>query len=123
MQAGFAVAAIIHLLPVAGLLGAVALHRAYGLEITDPDLLLLLRHRALMFGLLGAALAIAIWRAPWRRPMWCMGMISAAGFILLALGGSHSAAIWRIVSGDAIAVAALLLAAPAVWRRERSIAT
>jgi hypothetical protein len=114
---GFGLAALIHLAPLPGLFGAAALQRLYGLEIGDADLLLLLRHRALLFGLLGLGLLGAIRFEAWRRPLWLAGMISAAGFIVLSLGADHRVAIERIVLGDVIAVIGLLLAAPATWRR------
>jgi hypothetical protein len=114
---GFGLAALIHLAPLPGLSGAAALQTLYGLELRDADLLLLLRHRALMFGLLGIGLLGAIRIASWRRPLWIAGLVSAAGFIALSLGADHGAAIGRIVLGDVIAVIALLFAAPATWRR------
>lgn len=120
---GFGLAALIHLAPLPGLFGAAALQRLYGLAISDPDLLLLLQHRALLFGLLGIGLAGAIRIAAWRRPLWIAGVTSAAGFIVLSLGTEHGAAIERIVLGDVIAVLALLVAAPAVWRRATTRAT
>lgn len=96
---GFGLAALIHLAPLPGLSGAAALQTLYGLELRDADLLLLLRHRALMFGLLGIGLLGAIRIASWRRPLWIAGLVSAAGFIALSLGADHGAAIGRIVLG------------------------
>ena len=56
------VAGVIHLLPLPGALGAGALARLYGLEpaaLADPNLALLLRHRAVLFGVVGALLVAA----------------------------------------------------------------
>ena len=52
-------AALIHLLPVAGVLGAERLQALYGIPIGDPNLLLLMRHRAVLFGVVGVLLATA----------------------------------------------------------------
>lgn len=35
----------------------------YDLDVLDDDLALLLRHRAVPFGMLGAGLAVATWRS------------------------------------------------------------
>lgn len=107
--AGLALAALVHLAPLPGVLGAAMLERLYGLRIDDPSLLLLLRHRALLFGLLGAALAGAIVRRAWRVPVLLGGGLSAGAFLLLAPAGL-APALQRVVWADAVAVAALAAA-------------
>ena len=47
------------LLPLAGVLGAGRLSALYGIAFEEPNLVLLMRHRAVLFGLLGVFLAIA----------------------------------------------------------------
>ena len=49
------VIAAIHLLPLVGACGKKNLFGLYGVSIVDPNLLILLRHRAVLFGLLGLA--------------------------------------------------------------------
>jgi hypothetical protein len=56
------VAGLIHLLPVTGVIGAHPLTAMYGIPFTDPNLLILMRHRALMLGLLGSAVPYAALR-------------------------------------------------------------
>jgi hypothetical protein len=95
-------AGLVHLLPAAGLLGARALERLYGVAIDDADLLLMLRHRALLFGLLGAGLRTALLTA---------GLLSTAGFCLLALPFAElSPALRRVALIDLPLVPALALA-------------
>lgn len=113
-----ATAALIHLLPLPGLLGTDALRTLYGVAIVDPDLLLLLRHRALLFGLLGAGLLASIRMDAWRTPMLAAGIASTAGFLLLALDTpGFGAALQRVVVADIVALVALLLAAALSPRR------
>jgi hypothetical protein len=50
---------IIHLLPLSGVLSAHRLQILYGIVIEDPNLEILMRHRAVLFGLLGAFLIAA----------------------------------------------------------------
>jgi hypothetical protein len=115
---GLALAALIHLAPLPGLLGADMLERLYGLRIDDPSLLLLLRHRALLFGLLGTVLLVAIFRRAWRAPALLLGLASAGAFLLLAPDGLGPA-LQRVLWADAVAVAAsaAALLAQAPWRR------
>lgn len=110
------VAGLIHLLPLAGITGPGALERLYGMRITEPDLLIVLRHRALLFGLLGMCLVIAAFRPAWQLPVLGIAAVSAAGFIILALlTEGYSQAIWRVVIADCIALLALGLAAVVIW--------
>ena len=53
---------IIHLLPLSGVLGADRLGRLYGMPFADANLLILMRHRAVLFGLLGLFLVLAAFR-------------------------------------------------------------
>jgi hypothetical protein len=107
--AGLAIAAVIHAVPAYGLLGGAALERLYGLDLHAPGLLLLMQHRALLFGLLASALLGAIFLRAWRTPVLLAGLASAAGFLLLA-PANLSPALQRVYTGDVIAVAGLLLA-------------
>ena len=44
---------IIHLLPLMGVSRSEKLSTLYGLFFSDPNLLILMRHRAVLFGMLG----------------------------------------------------------------------
>ena len=46
VSAALILVAIIHLLPLAGVLGSERLASMYGITVDDPDLLILMRHRA-----------------------------------------------------------------------------
>jgi hypothetical protein len=106
-----ALAGVIHLLPLAGVLGGERLAQLYGLRVDDPNLALLLRHRAVLFGLLGALLLGAVWRPAWQGIALAAGLASTIAFLLLAAGSPLNAALQRVWWADVLAVAALLLAA------------
>ena len=53
-------AGLINFLPVMGLISASRLQALYSIELSDPNLVVLMRHRALLFGLLGGFM---IWSA------------------------------------------------------------
>jgi hypothetical protein len=56
------VVAAIHLIPVLGVLGAQKLSGLYGIALSDANLLILMRHRAVLFGLLGLFMALSVLR-------------------------------------------------------------
>jgi hypothetical protein len=117
---GLAIAGLIHLLPLPGVLGAERLTALYGVALADPDLILLLRHRAVLFGLLGAFLLFAAMVPRFQVAATALGLASALSFLALAwLGEPYNAAIARVVIADLVAVAALVLAALALWRQGR----
>jgi hypothetical protein len=107
-----AVAGIINLLPVSGALGPQWLKSLYGLEIANPDLDVLLRHRALLFGIVGVLLLASILRPSLRAVAVIVGATSMASFIGVALVvGGYSAAISKIVIADIVGLLALVPAA------------
>lgn len=92
-------AGIVHLLPVTGLLGARQLQRLYGVALDHPDLIVLMRHRALLFALLGVGLIAAAALPSLRTAMLVAGLASTAGFCALAvaqpeLGGALHRVAW-----------------------------
>lgn len=105
------IAALIHLLPVAGMLGAGPLGRLYGIDAADPNLALLLRHRAVLFGLLGGFLLVAALRPTLHFVALWVGLVSVASFLLLAWQiGGYNAALARVVKVDWLVLLLLLLA-------------
>jgi hypothetical protein len=78
--------------------------------VQDPNLEILLRHRAVLFGLLGLALAVAAFRPAWHTPALLAATLSVVSFLVLAwLVGGSNAAIATVVRVDV--VAAVLLGA------------
>lgn len=111
INACLAVAAIINLLPLVGALSAGKLERLYGLTITDPNLEILLRHRAILFGIVGALLIAAIFKSEWRTPAIAAGLVSMVTFIILTLSTQgYTGAFKHIVIADIIGIAALIIA-------------
>ncbi|MGQ0709111.1 MAG: phosphopantetheine adenylyltransferase [Rhodoferax sp.] len=107
-RAVFGALALVHALPAAGVLGRSLLERAYGIDVSQPDLLVLLQHRALLFGLLGGACAAAAWNPLWRWPVAWMALASMLGFVALAALHPHSSAIARVAWVDGATTLVLL---------------
>lgn len=116
----FLIPGLIHLLPVAGVLGADRLEELYGQRFVGNDLLLLLQHRAVMFGLIGALLVAAAIRPQLRLLATIAGVVSMGSYMLLALPlSSHGAAIQRVFWVDAIAIVLLVVGSLLSGRFER----
>jgi hypothetical protein len=102
----------VHLLPLVGVLGGERLRALYGVRADDPNLALLLRHRAVLLGLLGAFMVAAAWLPAWRSAALAAGAVSVLSFLVLSLlVGEVNAALARVVLVDVVAAAALALAA------------
>ncbi len=108
----FLVPGIIHLLPLAGLMGADGLTRLYGLDFSDPNLEILMRHRAVLFGLVGTLLVGAAFHAALRGAALVVGFVSLLSFLALAWSvGGYNPHLGRVVAVDWIALASLVGAA------------
>lgn len=108
----------IHLLPLPGILGAGQLTRLYGVAADDPNVGILLQHRAVLFGLLGVLLIAAAFRPDLRAVALIAGLVSTVSFLAIAWGvGGYSAQVARVVAADLLAVVLLLVAAGLEWRK------
>lgn len=102
------VVAIIHLVPITGFFGAARLSALYGIDIDSPDLEILMRHRAVLFGILGAFFAYAAFVPELQPIAFVAAAASLATFFYLAIAvGSYAAPIRKIVVGDVVAVICL----------------
>ena len=111
-------AGVIHLLPLPGVMGAGQLTRLYGVATDDPNAVILLQHRALLFGLLGVLLIAAAFRPELRAVALVAGLVSTVSFLVIAWGvGGYNAQVARVVVADVLAVVLLLLAAGIEWRK------
>lgn len=107
---------LIHLLPVTGVLGAARLEGLYGVDFQNPNELLLMRHRALLFGLLGAFLVVAAFVRSLQPAAFVAGLLSMSGFIMLAGSpGAYTPEIRRVFYVDIVGVVLLLAGAVAYW--------
>ena len=111
------IAAVIHLMPLLGLPGGEGLSKLYGIEVSEPNLSILMRHRAVLFGLLGSFMVLAIFKPALRTLAIVAGLVSLVSFLWLAWSvGGYNANIARVFNVDVIAVVALVIAALLHWR-------
>lgn len=107
--------AAIHLLPVTGVPGAERLTAMYGIDIGERNLEILMRHRGMLFGLLGAYFAFAAFRPLLQPIAFAAAGVSIASFLWIAFGvAGFNDAIRRVVIADLVAALALA-GAVACW--------
>lgn len=110
ISTGFIVAAIIHLIPLSGVRGSEKLTALYGIPVNEPNLVILMRHRAILFGLLGVFLLVAAFKPAYQIPAFVAGFISIVSFFGLTWAAdSHNDKIGRIFTGDVIAFVGLVV--------------
>ena len=105
------VVGLINLAPVVGVLSAEKLSQAYGVEIHSPDLEILMRHRALLFGLLGGFILYAAFVPRYQSPAMVLAGLSMAGFaVLVWVVGEANPALRKILFIDLVGLAFLAVA-------------
>ena len=105
------VAGAIHLVPIVGVLGADRLAALYGLSFDEPNIAILMRHRAILFGLLGAFLVYAAFRPVLLPLAFVAGFVSVLSCIAIAWStGGYNEAVRSIVIGDIVALVCLIMA-------------
>ncbi|MGH8105377.1 MAG: hypothetical protein ACREO2_03610, partial [Arenimonas sp.] len=78
------IVAIIHLLPLSGVAGSEKLSTLYGLDFSEPNLSILMRHRAVLFGVLGVFFAFAAFKPAYQPLALIAGFVSVLSFLWLA---------------------------------------
>lgn len=103
---------LINLMPVAGVASAARLQALYGVAVADANLLNLMRHRAVLLGIVGGLLGAAALHPPLRPVGFAVGLISMLSFVLVAWGvGSYNAELRRVLLVDVVASVLLVGAA------------
>ena len=112
VPAALLLVAIIHALPLVGVVSGSRVAALYGVAVQDPNLEILLRHRAVLFGLLAAFLAYAAFNRHLHSLALVGGAISVFSFLALALTvGGYNASLATVVKADVLAAALLAGAA------------
>jgi hypothetical protein len=108
------VVGVIHLLPLSGALGSERLAVLYGLSFSEPNLAILMRHRAVLFGLLGLFLIFAAFQPTFQTAAFIAGFVSVVSFLGLAWSvGGYNAQVARVFVADIIALVCLIVGAAA----------
>lgn len=117
------IAAAVQLLPMAAAFDPPLLERLYGVQPADETSLLLLRHRAVLLGLVGIGLVAGL---IWRRILsaaLALGLASKLSYLWLFAGTrAPTPEVTRVASVDLVTASLLALAALLWLRSARSAA-
>lgn len=103
------IVAVIHLIPLSGFFSAAKLESLYGIPMQGTDLQILMRHRAMLFGILGVFFVYAAFTPTLQPLAFVAAFASIASFFYLAFTlRDYGAAIRKIVMGDVIATLGLI---------------
>ncbi|MBB6521263.1 phosphopantetheine adenylyltransferase [Pseudoteredinibacter isoporae] len=74
---------LINIVPVLGVLSVENLEEAYGIALASNDLAILMRHRALLFGILGGFVLYSAFTQAFQTAAMIMAGVSMIGFAVL----------------------------------------
>ena len=92
-----------------GVISVDQLNALCSLEFLSSDHIILMRHRAVLFGLLGGLILYSIWQPRLRFLACVYGLISMIAFVVLAFAHpSYGQALHKVVIADIVASAGLV---------------
>jgi hypothetical protein len=74
---------VINFLPVMGVISAARLSQGYSVELVGNDLVILMRHRALLFGVVGGFILYSVFAPQYQGPAMVMAAVSMIGYLYL----------------------------------------
>ncbi|WP_372364600.1 phosphopantetheine adenylyltransferase [Candidatus Uabimicrobium sp. HlEnr_7] len=102
---------VIHLLPLSGVMSSSQLESLYGIKIQDNNLEILMRHRAVLFGILGSFFVYAAFKPTIQPIAFIAAFLSIASFLWLSVSvGNFNAPIYKVVIADIVAAICLVVA-------------
>jgi hypothetical protein len=112
---------IINFLPVIGVLSASNINQAYSVEVTSNDLAILMRHRALLFGIVGGFVLYSAFVPHYQFAAMLMAAISMIGFLcIMWLVGDYNSSIFKVAIIDMAGIGFLVAAAILKYASVRS---
>lgn len=106
------VVGVINLLPVLGAASGARIAAAYGIGVDGMELEVLLRHRAVLFGVLGGFVIYAAFVPSYQPAAMVMAGVSMLGYAWLVWSvGGVNANLQRVLMVDLVGVFCLVLAA------------
>lgn len=102
---------LINFVPIIGVISAEQLTKLYGITLSDKNLIILLQHRALLFGIIGAFVMYAAFHPALQPYAFIAAFISMLGFLVIASrNGGYNQDLAQIITADIIALILLSIA-------------
>jgi hypothetical protein len=94
--------------PVVGLISSRQVQRQYGLNELDANLAILMRHRAVMLGIVGGLLIASAFIPAWRSVAMIAGFINMIAYVAIAYAtGGFNEQVKRVAIVDLVAIVLL----------------
>ena len=102
---------LINFAPVVGVLAAQKMESAYSISLQSIELQILMRHRALLFGILGGFILFSAFNPQYQPAAIVMAAFSMIGFAFLVLGaGDYNQEIKKVLIVDVVGIVFLSIA-------------
>ena len=112
---------LINFLPVIGVISATKITQTYSVELASNDLVILMRHRALLFGIVGGFILYSVFTPQHQVVAMVMAAISMVGYlgIMWSVGGYNSS-VFKVAIVDIVGIGFLVTAAVLIYVAARS---
>ena len=105
------VVAVIHLLPLSGVLSAEQLSTLYGTSFEEPNIEILMRHRSVLFGMLGTFLMYSAFKPQLHMYALVAATVSVVSFLYIAWSvGGYNDQVGRVYIADLVALVCIAVA-------------
>lgn len=102
---------LINFLPIIGIVSLDKINQSYGLSLEDNNLAILLRHRALLFGLIGGFIFYSLFNPQHQVVAITLATVSMLGYLYFFWSiGEANAALLKVAYVDIIGVVILFIA-------------
>lgn len=107
----FTAVGIINFIPVVGVISSAKVSGLYDVQLPDGNSAILLRHRALLFGILGGVIIFSAFCKTYQPLALVMGFCSMIGYAALCIQqGDYNQKLKRVLAADWLALALFTLA-------------
>jgi hypothetical protein len=110
MRVTLIIVGLVNTFPVIAAFNADLLNSLYRIQTIDPNLRILLQHRAVLFGIIGGFMIVAALDSALTNAAVAMGLVSMLAYVLIAwLTQDYNPAIQRVVIIDIVASIMLII--------------
>lgn len=113
----FLLVGAINFAPIVGVFGQSSLERLYNMAALAPDVLALMKHRAILLAIVGGFLLVSAFRVSYRAPASTCAYVSMISYILIVWTSDvENQAFAKIYQIDCVAIVLLFVANFFDWR-------
>jgi len=112
---------LINFIPVFGLISAAKITQAYSVELASNDLVILMRHRALLFGIIGGFILYSAFVPQYQVIAMIMAAVSMVGYLaVMGSVGGYNSSLFKVAVVDIVGIGLLVIVAILKYFETRS---